>query len=353
MKRVKVTELKGGEYLAKPIILETGTVLIYEDTSLKNEYIARLIDLGVEYVYIKNSLDDESTQYSIEVFQKELRETYKNIVKDILEKHMPTNIKKLAGIINVAEDIIDEVLNHKEMVENIINIRERDPDIYEHSLNVCALSVIIAVKLGLPMKTIYSIATGSIIHDLGFRYISIPYENRELSGVTKEEIKEYRKHAIYGYIAVEEEDWLSEQAKSIILSHHERMDGSGFPLKLRKLEIENKIVGLCDVFDCMISGIGYMQRKVYEAIEEIKVGIGTVYDKEVGEIFLGFIALYPIGTMVRTNEGEIGVVVRQNEGFNERPVIKIIKDKNGSLPKRKTEKNMMEILTIFIEEIID
>lgn len=353
MKRIKVTELKGGEYLAEPIILETGTVLIYEDTKLKDEYIARLIDLGLEYVYIKTPVNDKDTRYSVEIFQEELREAYKNIVKDILEKHMPTNIKKLAGIINIAEDIIDEVLNHKELVDNVMNIRERDPDIYEHSLNVCALSVIISVKFGLPMETIYSIATGSIIHDLGFRYISVPYENRELSDVSKEEKREYRKHAIYGYIAVEEEDWLSQQAKSIILSHHERMDGSGFPLKLRDLEIENKIVSICDAFDCMISGIGYKQRKVYEAIEEIKEGIGLTYDKEIGEIFLSFIALYPIGTMVKTNEGEIGIVIRQNAGFKERPVIKVIKDKNGNSPRLKTEKDMMKILTIFIEEIVD
>lgn len=351
--RIKVTELVGGELLAEPIVLDSGTVLIYENVTIKKEYIARLIELGVKYVYIKEPLArEEDKQYSTYSFQTELRKTYRNTVKDILEKHMPSNIKSLAGMINIAEDIIDEVLSHKKMVDNIMNIRERDPDIYEHSLNVCALSVIIGIKYGLSMKAIYEIATGSIIHDLGFRYISVPYENRELCDFSPEEIKELKKHSIYGYVAIEEEDWLSEKAKSIILSHHERLDGSGYPLKLRTIGIENKIVGICDVFDCMICGIGYKQKKVYEAIEEIKGSIGSLYDEEVSKVFLSFIALYPIGTIVKTNEGETAVVVRQNEGFNERPVIRIIKDKNGNNVKKEVEKDMMKMLTIFVEEIL-
>lgn len=351
--KIKVTKLKGGECLAEPIILDSGTVLIYENTSIKKEYIGRLVDLGVKYVYIKEILPQkDNLEYSTFLFQTELRKTYRNTVKDILEKHMPTNIKSLAGIINIAEDIIDEVLTHKEMVDKIMDIKERDPDIYEHSLNVCALSVIIGIKYGLSMTAIYEIAIGSIIHDLGFRYMSVPYENREISDGTPEEINEYKKHSIYGYVAIEEEDWLSETSKSIILSHHERLDGSGYPLKLRTIGIENKIVGLCDVFDCMICGIGYRQRKVYEAIEEIKGNIGKLYDAQVSEIFLSFIALYPVGTIVKTNEGETAVVIRQNEGFNERPIIRIIKDKNGNNMKKGTEKNMMKLLTIFIEEIL-
>ena len=124
--KIKVTKLKGGECLAEPIILDSGTVLIYENTSIKKEYIGRLVDLGVKYVYIKEILPQkDNLEYSTFLFQTELRKTYRNTVKDILEKHMPTNIKSLAGIINIAEDIIDEVLTHKEMVDKIMDIKEK------------------------------------------------------------------------------------------------------------------------------------------------------------------------------------------------------------------------------------
>ncbi len=73
-----------------------------------------------------------------------------------------------------------------------------------------------------------------MLHDLGLRYLTIPYQDQDIETLNKVELTEYMKHPVYGYSAVKDEDWLSELSKKIILYHHERSDGSGFPLHARE-----------------------------------------------------------------------------------------------------------------------
>lgn len=352
MIRKEVKNLKGGEYLARPVLLNSNSILIYEGTRLKKDYIEKLIELGVYSVYIKEPAELEKKEYSISELQIDLRDTYRNNVKELLEKHTPVNTKDLTEFVYIAEDIINEVLNHEEVVYKMADIREGDPDIYEHSITVCALAVIIAIRADVDKKKMHHIAAGGLLHDLGLRYISSSYENIDIEEMNSYARNEFKKHSIYGYSALEKEDWLSKEAKTIILAHHERLEGRGYPLKLKKIGIENRIVGICDSFDCMIRGIGYKKRKVYEAVEEIKGNMGILFDKKIADTFIDFIAIYPVGTKVRTNEGEIGIVVRQNEHFKERPVIRILYDKFGNKLDNGIEKDMLKILDIFIAEIL-
>ena|SRR5699024_6929510 len=103
----------------------------------------------------------------------------------------------------------------------------------------------------------------------------------------------------------------------------------------------------------MICGIACQRAKVYEAVEYLKNFKNILFDDKVVDVFLSFTAVYPIGTHVLTNEGELGVVLSQNKNFNERPVIRIIKDKNGNDVKETVIKNLMEIHSIYIEKVLD
>ena len=71
------------------------------------------------------------------------------------------------------------------------------------------------------------------------------------------------------------------------------------------------------------------------------------------DTFLSFTAVYPIGTHVLTNEGELAVVIAQNQEFQERPILRILKDKNGNEQKNELIKNMVKIHNIYIEKVID
>ena len=137
----------------------------------------------------------------------------------------------------------------------------------------------------------------------------------------------------------------------MILYHHERLDGSGYPLKATDISKECHIVQICDAFDEMICGIGCKRKKVYEAVEYLKRNKDIKFDGKIVDILLEFTAVYPAGTIIKTNEGETGIVLYQNKQFPDRPVIRITKDRNGIAVDKV--KDLAEINNVYVEEVIE
>lgn len=395
MKKVKVKSLKGNEILALPIVTDGGTVLIHADVELKPELINRAIRLGIKSLYIKDypeevinkenynhivisSEDDyddvynegqdvsdsecadvkneKKTEYNnkyIENHIYKVEETAINsrtIIKDVLEKHIYRHNSDLKIIGEQAEKIIESVIEEPEVITNITEMRNISTDMYTHCINVCALSTIMALRLKMSEKQVRNISIGAILHDIGLRYIKVPYMNTNETYMNVKDALEYKKHTIFGYSSLQDEGWIPDIAKEIILLHHERIDGKGYPFqhKRDKIKTEVKLVSLCDDFESLISGVGSPKLKIYEAIEYIKANQGIKYDATITDKLLESVAVYPVGINVITSEGEMGVVVRQNHKFTDRPVIKMLKHADGSPYKDDVEKDLMKYLTLFI-----
>lgn len=395
MKKVKVKSLKGNEILALPIVTDGGTVLIHADVELKPELINRAIRLGIKSLYIKDypeevinkenynhivisSEDDyddvynegqdvsdsecadvkneKKTEYNnkyIENHIYKVEETAINsrtIIKNVLEKHIYRHNSDLKIIGEQAEKIIESVIEEPEVITNITEMRNISTDMYTHCINVCALSTIMALRLKMSEKQVRNISIGSILHDIGLRYIKVPYMNTNETYMNVKDALEYKKHTIFGYSSLQDEGWIPDIAKEIILLHHERIDGKGYPFQHKgdKIKTEVKLVSLCDDFESLISGVGSPKLKIYEAIEYIKANQGTKYDATITDKLLESVAVYPVGINVITSEGEMGVVVRQNHKFTDRPVIRMLKHADGSQYNDDVEKDLMEYLTLFI-----
>lgn len=395
MKKVKVKSLKGNEILALPIVTDGGTVLIHADVELKPELINRAIRLGIKSLYIKDypeevinkenynhivisSEDDyddvynegqdvsdsecadvkneKKTEYNnkyIENHIYKVEETAINsrtIIKDVLEKHIYRHNSDLKIIGEQAEKIIESVIEEPEVITNITEMRNISTDMYTHCINVCALSTIMALRLKMSEKQVINISIGAILHDIGLRYIKVPYMNTNETYMNVKDALEYKKHTIFGYSSLQDEGWIPDIAKEIILLHHERIDGKGYPFQHKgdKIKTEVKLVSLCDDFESLISGVGSTKLKIYEAIEYIKANQGIKYDATITDKLLESVAVYPVGINVITSEGEMGVVVRQNHKFTDRPVIKMLKHADGSQYKDDVEKDLMKYLTLFI-----
>lgn len=395
MKKVKVKSLKGNEILALPIVTDGGTVLIHADVELKPELINRAIRLGIKSLYIKDypeevinkenynhivisSEDDyddvynegqdvsdsecadvkneKKTEYNnkyIENHIYKVEETAINsrtIIKDVLEKHIYRHNSDLKVIGEQAEKIIESVIEELEVITNITEMRNISTDMYTHCINVCALSTIMALRLKMSEKQVRNISIGAILHDIGLRYIKVPYMNTNETYMNVKDALEYKKHTIFGYSSLQDEGWIPDIAKEIILLHHERIDGKGYPFQHKgdKIKTEVKLVSLCDDFESLISGVGSTKLKIYEAIEYIKANQGIKYDATITDKLLESVAVYPVGINVITSEGEMGVVVRQNHKFTDRPVIKMLKHADGSPYNDDVEKDLMKYLTLFI-----
>lgn len=349
MRSRKLDELEGYEILAKPIMTEDFCIVLPEGAVLKPSYIKKLRELEIQKVYIKEDSEEES----LLILKTEVENAVKEKVKEILGHHTYHHNEELMQLCETADNIIVSIIQEDEVAEQVFDVRERSADIYEHSLSICTMAVLTALKMNMPQNMIHDIGVGCLLHDIGLRYLAIDYTDENLSTLSEADMAEFKKHPVYGYSALKDETWISDVSKSIILYHHERLDGSGYPLRASALTEPIQIVTICDTFDEMICGLGCDKVKVYEAVEYLKTFKNIKFSATIVDIFLKFIAVYPIGSRVLTNEGEEGIVIRQNKEFPERPVIRIIADRNGKKPKQELLKDLVKIHHVFIEKTLD
>lgn len=352
MRVISIDSVKGNELLAKDIMNSNNAILMTAGTVIKREYVKRLRDLDIEFIYV----NDEFAQGVdlTESLELQIKEQCQEAVRNILLKYTYHNDQELDQIRGIADDIIYDIMNEPEVMYNLSSIRNKNESTYSHSLNVCALSVILALKLKLAKSKVKDIAIGCLLHDIGFTYISMDYNNICTETCSAKELKEIKKHIIYGYSAIEKVDWLSSVSKDIIISHHERLDGTGYPFRLKedKIRIGSKIAAVCDEFDSRVYGNLTSKMKVHDAIDYIISQAGVKFDFQVVKAFVASVAAYPTGALVITNQDEIGIVLRQNPKCPTRPVIRIIKNKDGVKPEEWIEKDLTKELTLFITDTI-
>lgn len=345
----KVDKLKGNEKLARVVTTMDYQIVLPEGAIIRVDYIDKLKELGIKEVCIYEQEEININQ----ILKSDIENSIKEKVQEILEKHTYRQNKNLEELSRTADSIISTILEEDQVIERVFDIKQRSADIYEHSISICSLAILTALKMELPAENIHDIGVGCLLHDIGLRYQVNDFSDKNIEEMSEYEVSEYKKHPIYGYTILKDEDWLSPASKDIILSHHENIKGSGYPLKAKDISLECRIVNVCDTFDEMICGIGCKRIRVHEAIEYLKFYKDKKYDADVVDVFLNFIAVYPVGTRVLTNEGETGVVIGQNKDFQDRPVLRIIQDKNGGTIKKKMIKDLVKIQNVFIEKVLE
>lgn len=353
MRRIKTEQIRGREILAKDIYSAGGVVLISEGTILKKEYVEKLLELKVTDVFVEDEISKEIQVQDIT--EEKIREKCSEKLEETLERFSYTSGNELRELSKVVTEIMESVLLQDEVIYTISNVRSHSKSLYEHSLSVAALSVLIAVRAGYSQTEAKKIAMGALLHDIGFTSVKEKYQGLILSEQEEKVQKEIKRHVVYGYIEVEQQDWISSTSREIILYHHERLDRSGYPFHMSKDKIKPQVrlVAICDAFDNMVYGNLEERRKVYEAVEEILKNAGTKFDAELVNIFLASVAIYPTGSMVCLNTGKNAIVLKQNADNPTRPVVRIVEQNQEGEWKRKEEKDLAKELDFFITDTIE
>lgn len=353
MRKISVEAIKEGDILAKDIYSSSGVVLMAEGSRLKEEYIPRLLDLHIDMIFI----DEETIRENVaeDISEEEIKKQCEESVKNTIQKYTYAEKDELKEIVKVADEIMSDILSQPNIMYNVSCVREKSNELYQHSVNVAAISTLIALRAKLPESRVKEVAIGALLHDIGYTTVTVDTSNLIFAECEEKVRKEVMRHVIYGYTDVEKKDWLSKTVKDIVLQHHERMDGSGYPFHMKgeHLKPEVRIVALCDQFDSMVYGNLMRRYKVRDAIDYIVSQAGIQFDFSLVQIFMESVAAYPVETTVITNEGDTAVVLRQNYKLPTRPVIRLLKNSEGIPYEEEEERDLMKNLTLMIVDSIE
>lgn len=352
MKNIKVTDIQGKEILAKPIYNSNGVLLIPDGTVVKKEYIQTFLDLGIEELQIQDELY-VGVDYD-EMVDEEVKEECYHLINNVVKNQTKGTSKEDEEIGKITEEILQSVIEQEEVFINVNKIRKSDYAAYEHAVNVAALSTMVALKLMIPRHSVKEYAIGALLHDIGMTFVPVVFRNEIDDDLGKSKVEVVKNHVYYGLDHLRKRDMYSDMVLDIVRNHHERMDGSGYPCGLFGTNIDrgSRIVAVCDTFDGMVFGVTDRSR-VYEAIEYIQGNCGKLFDEKVVNAFMNSVALYPTGSIVITSMGDTAMVHRQNKGYPARPVLRLIKNREGEIYNQYILKDLMKELSLFIVDSQD
>ncbi|MBN1759399.1 MAG: HD domain-containing protein [Chitinispirillaceae bacterium] len=240
----------------------------------------------------------------------------------------------LDTVADSVNSIIDLMLGDPDLLLNINRLKSGSPVEYIHSVNVSVLMIGFASALGYSRSELIDVGVGGILHDIG--KIRFPGELLQKHGsCTRQELELFKKHPAMGIEIVRmSRTPVSPIVLSIIGQHHERINGSGYPEHLREKQIEPlaMVCALADMYDSLTCDGTY--RRTYlpqEALALIFQGADEEIPRRLVEHFTKLLGIYPVGSFVKIDNGEMGVVIRNNRQKLLTPLVKILFDENGTL----------------------
>jgi HD-GYP domain-containing protein (c-di-GMP phosphodiesterase class II) len=340
MRKINIHSVAPGEKLARPILQDNGNILLGAGVELNQRFIDRLMGLGIDVLFIDDPLtegleptsaiqDDTRKRASDAIYKTMSTLRDQPVMKGrTIAPELGRTFRKVFG------DILEDLVGREELMVNLTNIHVADSYLFHHSLNVAILAGIMGLAKGYNRNQLEELGMGALLFDVGMT--RIPKELLKKTSVyTKDERAQMEKHTEEGFNIIRAQHDISLLSAHCALQHHERYNGSGYPRRLQRDEIHEyaQIVGIADVYDALTSTRPHRKRFTpSEAIEFLFAAGNTYFDLDMIKIFCRHISIYPVSTTVLLNTGQIGVVALNNPLAVHRPIVRIIRERDGTPP---------------------
>ncbi|MGB4440082.1 MAG: HD-GYP domain-containing protein [Sedimentibacter sp.] len=324
--------LKPGMILARDIFLYSdsnfSTLLLSKGQVLNNTFIKKIICHNIDGAYIES---EAFADINVESFiDDELAAKSLNKIKDVYYEFKMSsgkiNSSTIRQISKVVSNLITELLNKDVLSYSIVEFKDYDNYTYQHCLNVALLSISTGISLGLSERVLHDLGMAGLLHDIGKMFIPVEILNKP-GKLTDEELEIMKTHPTNAVSQLK--NLVPYNILAGIESHHEKLDGTGYPYGLtdKNIHFYGKVLAVCDVYDALTSDRSYrMASFPSEVIEYIMGCADTHFDYEILKSFLKVIVAYPIGTFVKLSDKNLAVVVKNHPENIMRPVIRIINE---------------------------
>lgn len=324
MRLTLVNEKIIGEKVANPIYSSNGMLQVSKGALISEKILSYIRKIGMSTLYIEdgnNSIQlEEVLESSIQMkLIKSLKEEFKAVKKNKILDYF------------LIKEVVTEIIENINVSENAhmyngLETTEETEKLVLHSFNVAVISIMTGLQLKISMDKLLSLGIGALLHDIGYLFA------------------DGEQHTTEGYNFLRKNPNIMPTAFICSLQHHENSNGTGFPRKLKENEIYElaKIVSVCNRYANLLS-----EDKVlpHEAIEIIIAESSDKFNNEIVRTFSQSTICYPNGLNVVLNDKTEGIIVKQNKGFPQRPVIQTYQnDKHEYI-------NLLEELTLFINTV--
>jgi len=248
-----------------------------------------------------------------------------SVIRNLMEDTRVGKQVEMAGINPVAEKMVQSAFRNHHALTGISRIKSKDEYTFMHCVSVAGLMISFAKEQGLPEETIHQVAIGGLIHDIGKTLV--PQEVLNKPGrLEPDEFEIMKTHVTHSRDILQETTGISDTAMDVSVLHHERMDGTGYPLGLsgREISLIGRMSAIVDVYDALTSVRVY--KDAWEptlALKKLMEWSPDYFDQGLVQHFIKCLGIYPVGSVVQLDSGLVGVVMELGDDML-RPQLKII-----------------------------
>lgn len=355
MRLVNIGDVEVGSVIAKPVYDSKLSLLINKGAKLSELLLKKLVQADIRHLYIEDEISKGieldpmiSDEIKLQAFVIMKRFYESQMVKQDqnVEAIRESSIRELKDIV---DDIITEIYSKNEQKYYSTELMGAEMYHYNHAVEVMILSLLIGRKMGLDREKLLKLGMGAILADIGKARVPQDILNKK-GKLEPEEFDEMKRHVDYSYAILKDLVGLSSLSRQIVLLHHEKLDGSGYPNGFtgEQIPLLVRIATVCDIFSAIVADRTYNNRiSVDTAIEILRGAAPTKIDQDVFMTLLQVIDIYPPGTLVELGNGQVGIVIQSNTNSPTRPILRII-EKDG----QQHEIDLMQELTLFIKKVL-
>jgi HD-GYP domain-containing protein (c-di-GMP phosphodiesterase class II) len=284
---------------------------------------------GIARAYRKTGIYADSVPVEQELdVAKNIYAKSHSLVQEMFTILRADGIVSVHEIRETANNIIASVLRNPDAFMLLQIVKNKDSYSYTHAVNCCALAASFCRHLGFTEEEIRDIALGALMLDVGI--VKLPSKILEKQGpLNPASLKLVRHHVDFSMDMIKRIPQVPGIVHDMIMTHHERMNGKGYPLGIKgsRIPVCGRIAAIVDCYDAMISKRPYKKSlSPSEAVCEIYKWRKTDFHEELVEQFIQCLGAYPTGTLVELTSGQVGIVMSQNRMHRLYPKILLILD---------------------------
>jgi len=330
---IDISELKVGHYVVK-IAKQLGNFNLATAGHIKSEKVINNIKskqvlsvlIDESKTINTSSANDPKTKIAAEVKQaKAIFDESKNIQKSLFSQALSGADLDLTPVIGVCNKSIDAIFNNPDSLACIVNIREKDEYLLEHSVAVSVYITLFARYLKLDRDIIEQLSIGAFLHDIGKTMISDEILNKP-GKLTDKEFIVMKTHANHSIDIIKKIPDVSALSLEVAALHHERLDGTGYPFQVKgkKISRYGRMISICDIFDALtatrVYKKGFSHPKAFTILRDLAQK--NHLDAELVDLFIRCIGVFPIGSLVQLASNKLAMIEERNEKNPTKPKVR-------------------------------
>lgn len=330
---IDISELKVGHYVVR-IAKQQGSFHLTSSGHIKSiQVINNLKSKKVQTLEIDTSKTIQETPSTDKKSKltKELKQAKlifnesKNVQKKVFSQALSGATLELTPVVDVCNKSIDAIFNNPDSLACIVNIREKDEYLLEHSVSVSVYMTLFARYFEFDRDIIEKLSVGAFLHDIG--KIKIPDDILNKPGkLTDDEFTIMKTHANHSIDIIKNIPDINELSLEIAALHHEKLDGTGYPFQVKAENINQygRMIAICDIFDALtatrVYKKGFSHPKAFAILREL--GQQNHLDAELVDHFIKCIGVFPVGSLVQLNSKKLAMIEERNDSNPVKPKVR-------------------------------